>query len=154
MARQSSCPTRGQSLSTPFSRPVMWSVMLYNGLGASLETPSITTNPAISRILQNIPEVFQDPPPLPSSRATDPFICLKEGTNPISERAYGYNYFQKNEIEKLVQEMLSACLIQPSTSPFSSPVILVKKNDGSWCFCVDYRSLNDATIPDKYLFQS
>jgi hypothetical protein len=41
-------------------------------------------------------------------------------------------------------------VIQPSSSAFSAPVILMKKGDGSWHMCVDYRALNNKTIKDKY----
>ena len=87
---------------------------------------------------------------LPPKRTHDHQIPLEPNTKPVSVRPYRYPYYQKNEIEKMVKELLHARLIRPSSSHFSSPVLLVKKADGSWRFCVDYRALNIITVKDKY----
>jgi len=49
----------------------------------------------------------------------------------------------------LIQEMLKEGIIRPNTSPFSSPIILIKKY-GTWRFCVDYRGLNTITVKDHF----
>jgi Reverse transcriptase (RNA-dependent DNA polymerase) len=54
------------------------------------------------------------------------------------------------ELEKIIEELLQTSVIRPSTSPFASPTLLVKKKDGSWRLCVDYQQLNNITVKNKY----
>lgn len=99
---------------------------------------------------QQFREIFELPDELPPPRAQDHTIVIKLNSAPVYVRPYRYLYVQKNEIERLVREMLAAEIIQSGFSPFSSPVLLVKKKDGSWQFCVDYRALNEVTIPASF----
>lgn len=56
----------------------------------------------------------------------------------------------QDAIDSEVQQMLQHGVVQPSFSPWSSPVVMVKKKDGSWRFCIDYRKLNSVTHRDAY----
>jgi hypothetical protein len=59
-------------------------------------------------------------------------------------------YAHVAKIEENVQGLLAAKLIEPTVSPWSSNVLLVRKKDGTIHFCVDYRKLNDRTVKDAY----
>lgn len=96
----------------------------------------------VQKLLDCYNAFFEEPVGLPSVRAFDHKIVLKEGTPPISVRLYRYPHYQKTEIEKIVTNLLKTGVVRPSQSPFSSLVLLVKEADGSWRMCVDYRALN------------
>jgi hypothetical protein len=69
---------------------------------------------------------------------------------PVNIKPYKYSPEQKDEIEKQLKQMLQHGIIQRSQIPFASPVLLVKKKDGTWRFCVDYRQLDAVTVKNKY----
>jgi hypothetical protein len=103
-----------------------------------------------TELLKLFEDVFAEPQGLPPSRSHDHAIILKNDAKPVCVRPYRYPYFQKEEIEKIVRELLDSGVIIPSQSPFSSPVLLVRKADGSWRMCMDYRALNNETVKDKF----
>ncbi|KAL4284928.1 hypothetical protein GQ457_16G014540 [Hibiscus cannabinus] len=110
----------------------------------------LTVVPAMQQILDEFADVFAKPHGLPPSRSIDHAVTLFPQSSPVKVRPYRYPHFQKQEIEKLVADMLREGIIQPSNSPYSSPVLLVRKKDGTWRFCVDYRALNAITIRDQF----
>lgn len=94
---------------------------------------------------------FFDATNLPPQQQTDYVIPLTSGISTVNVKPYRYGYFQKDEISRLVTEMLAMGIIHPSSSSFSSPVLLVRMKDGSWHSCADYCALDRATIPYRYL---
>ena len=106
--------------------------------------------PEIALLLHTYQDVFYVPSRLPPTRFHNHSIPLLHGTNPIKVNPYRYPFSQKQHIEKMVQDILHECIIMLSSSPFSSPIILVKKKDGTWHFCTDYRVLNAITVKDSF----
>jgi hypothetical protein len=85
--------------------------------------------PKIQKLLLQFADVFATQVSFPPPRTWKHTIPLVSGAAPFFIRPYRYAPVLKDEIERQVQDMLSAGLIQSSTSPFSSPVLLVKKKD-------------------------
>ena len=105
---------------------------------------------SVTPLLLEYEDVFREHKTLPPHRIYDHHIKLKDNTQAVNARLYTYPYAQKNEIEKMVKEMLDNGIIRPSNSAFASPVVLVKMKDELWHFCNDYRALNSLTIKDKF----
>jgi hypothetical protein len=105
---------------------------------------------AITELLHKFQHLFQTPQGLPPKRMVDHSIPLLPGAPPFRLRPYRYTPQQKDEIESQVQEMLTSGIIKQSSSPFASPVLLVKKKDGEWRLCVDYRRLNAYTVKNRF----
>ncbi|UYV71173.1 hypothetical protein LAZ67_8002033, partial [Cordylochernes scorpioides] len=73
-----------------------------------------------------------------------------EDAKPIKHKPYRVSPKERDIIKNQIDEMLKEGIIRPSSSPWSFPVILVKKRDGKFRFCVDYRKLNEVTVKDVY----
>jgi hypothetical protein len=90
---------------------------------SSLQVPPLQ----VQEILDQFPEVFSEPSSLPPRRPCDHAIHLHPNSKPVILMPYRFSHFQKVEIEKIMEELLKNNFIQPSTSSFASPILLVKK---------------------------
>ncbi|CAA0840369.1 Uncharacterized mitochondrial protein AtMg00860, partial [Striga hermonthica] len=101
-------------------------------------------------LLEKFDQVLDEPKGFLPHREFDHRIPLVEEGRAVHVHPYRYVHFQNSEIKRQVGEMLESGLIQHSTSPFSSSVLLAKKKDVTWRFCTDYRALNAATVKDRF----
>ncbi|KAJ9556951.1 hypothetical protein OSB04_011565 [Centaurea solstitialis] len=102
-------------------------------------------------IVCEYPDVFPDDlPGLPPDRQVEFRIDLVPGAAPIAKTPYRLAPAEMKEMMIQLQELLDKGFIRPSASPWGAPVLFVKKKDGPFRMCIDYRELNKVTIKNKY----
>ncbi|GKA33324.1 putative reverse transcriptase domain-containing protein [Tanacetum coccineum] len=102
-------------------------------------------------IVRDFPEVFpEDLPGLPPVRPVEFQIDLIPGAAPVARAPYRLAPSEMKELSEQLQELSDKSFIRPSSSPWGAPVLFVKKKDGSFRMCIDYRELNKLTVKNRY----
>ncbi|GKB21705.1 putative reverse transcriptase domain-containing protein [Tanacetum coccineum] len=103
--------------------------------------------PVVREFLEVFPE---DLPGLPPIRQVEFQIDLIPGAAPVARAPYRLAPSEMQELSDQLQELADRGFIRPSTSPWGAPVLFVKKKDGSFRMCIDYRELNKLTVKNRY----
>ncbi|GKB64382.1 putative reverse transcriptase domain-containing protein [Tanacetum coccineum] len=102
-------------------------------------------------IHQNLPKVLpEDLPGIPPTRQVEFLINLIPGAAPITRAPYRLAPSKMKELSDQLKELSDKGFIRPSSSPWGAPVLFVKKKDGSFRMCIDYRELNKLTMKNHY----
>ncbi|GKE98297.1 putative reverse transcriptase domain-containing protein, partial [Tanacetum coccineum] len=102
-------------------------------------------------IVRDFPKVFpEDLSGLPPTRQVEFQIDLMPGAAPVARAPYRLATSEMKELSKQLQELSDKGFIKPSSSPWGAPVLFVKKKDGSFQMCIDYRELNKMTVKNRY----
>jgi hypothetical protein len=102
-------------------------------------------------VVQEYPDVFLEAlPGMPPDRDIELLIELLPGTPHISKSSYRMPVNELAELKKQLAEPQAKGFICPSSSPWEAPVLFVEKKDGTQRMCINYRSLNEVTIKNKY----
>nr|GEV83117.1 putative reverse transcriptase domain-containing protein [Tanacetum cinerariifolium] len=102
-------------------------------------------------IVRGFPKVFlEDLPGLPPARPVEFQIDLIPGAAPVARAPYRLAPSEMKKLSKQLQELSDKGFIRPSSSPWGAPVLFVKKKDGLFRMCIDYRELNKLTVKNRY----
>ena len=120
---------------------------IFNHLSDYLQYLNVEEREAIIDLICDFQDIFKDVPGRTTLLEHDVDIG---GAKPIKQCPYRLNPRKEEIVNREVQYMLDNDLVEPSSSPWSSPVVLVKKEDGQDRLCFDYRRLNEVTETDSY----
>ena len=102
-------------------------------------------------VVKEFPYVFhKELPSIPLEREVDLAIEIVPGTVPVSRAPYRMAPAELKELKVQLQELLDKGFVRPSVSPWDSPVLFVKKKDGTLRMCIDYWKINKVTVKNKY----
>ncbi|GJS50412.1 putative reverse transcriptase domain-containing protein [Tanacetum coccineum] len=102
-------------------------------------------------VVRDFPEVFpEDLPGLPPTRQVEFHIELIPGVSPVARAPYRLAPAEMKELPEQLKELSDKGFIRPSSSPWGAPILFVKKKDGSFQMCIDYRKLNKLTVKNRY----
>ncbi|GKD32850.1 putative reverse transcriptase domain-containing protein, partial [Tanacetum coccineum] len=102
-------------------------------------------------IVRDFPEVFpEELSGLPPTRQVEFQIDLMSSDAPVARAPYRLAPSEMKELSEQMQELSDKGFIRPSSSPWGAPVLFVKKKDGSFRMCIDYRELNKLTVKNRY----
>jgi transposase InsO family protein len=106
--------------------------------------------PGLKAVIKKYNDVFADElPGLPPHRKFDHSIDT-ESAKPIHKNPYRMSPLELTELKKQLTELLEKKLIRPSASPWGSPVLFVRKKEGTLRMCIDFRALNNVTVKNRY----
>ena len=119
---------------------------------AEPEDPTLMPTAAVRRLQQQYSDVLVEelPPGEPPDRGVVHTVQLLPGSKPPSRPLYRMSPRELEEVKRQVAELLAKGLIEPSQSPFASPVLFVQKKDGTLRMCIDYRALNRITVRNQW----
>jgi hypothetical protein len=102
-------------------------------------------------VVEGFMDVFpEELPGMPPGREVEFYIDLLPGIAPIAKRPYRMAPTELAELKLQIAELQQKWYIRPSSSPWGAPVLFFTKKDRSMRMCIDYRSLNEVTIKNKY----
>ncbi|GJT49487.1 putative reverse transcriptase domain-containing protein [Tanacetum coccineum] len=116
-------------------------------MNAKVDEPKLSEIP----VVRDFVDVFlEDLLGLPPQRQVEFRIDLVPGATPVTKSPYRLAPSEMQELSGQLQELQDKSFIRPSHSPWGAPVLFVKKKDGSFRMCIDYRELNKLTVKNRY----
>ena len=116
-------------------------------LGRPEFVPSRQQQAALDKVLSDFPAVLKDEP---GRTSLAKLVINTGGHPPVSFHPYRIAPRYKEEVKAQIDKLLELGILRPSTSPWSSGIITVRKKDGRVRICVDFRAVNGITEPDPY----